>query len=403
MSRMVVLIIDNNSVTRRLHKERIEAACPQELEILTAASAEEALGSLYALRDQGRSIEMVIVSQGLTGIPGNRLLEIINAQFPAIGKILLSEHPALEEAIYAFNNSCVDRYVPLPWEAEDIKFTITTMLRQREMKRLNERLLSDLQVRNQELMAAFRNLEDARGQLERSYIQTVQSLAVALEAKDRYTSGHSQRVSRFATLIARSMAIPRDEIEVVSQVALLHDIGKIGMLDSILNKPANLTAEEREMVKSHPVVGAQILSPVKTFERHVAGIRHHHEMFDGSGYPDRLKGDEIPMSARIVSLADAFDAMTSTRPYRIGLPLAFAMQEMLKMRGKQFCPLAVDAFIRVLQSTGGGDLRTAVPQGEQKAAQAQPGEAGGTGATTSDSTVAAEEKPAAPTDQADAA
>jgi putative two-component system response regulator len=355
MSRSVVLLIDNTSTTRVLHKERIEASCPQEIEVLTAGSAEEALGSLYALRDQRRAIEMVIVSQGLPGIPGNRLLEIINAQFPTVGKVLLSATPALEEAIYAFNNSCVDRYVPLPWEAEDIKFTITSMLRQREMKRLNERLLADLQVRNQELTSALGSLEEARRELERSYIQTVQSLAVALEAKDRYTSGHSQRVARFATLIARSMGLPREEVDVVAQVALLHDIGKIGMQDSILNKPSNLTPEERDLVKSHPVVGAQILGPVRTFQRHVAGIRHHHEMFDGSGYPDGLKGEEIPLSARIVSLADAFDAMTSTRPYRIGLPLGFAMQEMVKMRGRQFCPLAVDAFIRVLQSTGVGD------------------------------------------------
>lgn len=361
MSRTVVLIIDNSSVTRRLHKERIETSCPQEIEVLTAGSAEEALGTLYALRDQGRSIGLVIVSQGLPGIPGNRLLEIINAQFPMVGKILLSDHPALEEAIYAFNNSGVDRYVPLPWGEDDITFTITTMLRQREMKRLNERLLSDLQSRNMELTTALRNLEETRHQLERSYMQTVQSLAVALEAKDRYTSGHSQRVSRFATLIARSMGLPRDEIEVVSQVALLHDIGKIGMLDAILNKPSNLTPEEREMVKSHPVVGAQILSPVKTFERHVAGIRHHHEMFDGSGYPDGLKGEAIPLSARIVSLADAFDAMTSTRPYRIGLPLTFAMQEMIKMRGRQFCPATVDAFARVLQSAAAAGLAAAPP------------------------------------------
>jgi HD-GYP domain-containing protein (c-di-GMP phosphodiesterase class II) len=149
------------------------------------------------------------------------------------------------------------------------------------------------------------------------------------------------------------------------------------MLDSILNKPSNLTQEERDLVKSHPVVGAQILSPVKTFERHVAGIRHHHEMYDGSGYPDRLKGEEIPLSARIVSLADAFDAMTSTRPYRIGLPLGFAMQEMMKMRGKQFCPLAVDAFIRVLQSTGAGE---GVAAQAAAAATANAGTAGKTGA-----------------------
>jgi putative nucleotidyltransferase with HDIG domain len=352
VSRPVIVIIDHDSPTRVLHKERIETSCPNELEVLTAGSAEEALGTLYALRDQRRPIEMVVVNQGLPGIPGSRLLEIINAQFPTIGKILLSAKPALEEAIYAFNNSCVDRYVPLPWNEEDIKFTVTTMIRQREMKRLNERLLADLQTRNLELTTALRNLEETRHQLERSYIQTVQSLAVALEAKDRYTAGHSQRVARFATLVARAMGLGREEVEVVSQVALLHDIGKIGMMDAILNKPGNLTADERELVKSHPVVGAQILSPVKTFERHVAGIRHHHEMYDGSGYPDRLKGEEIPIAARIVSLADAFDAMTSTRPYRIGLPLGFAMQEMIKMRGRQFCPQAVDAFVRVLQATG---------------------------------------------------
>jgi cyclic di-GMP phosphodiesterase len=364
VSRPVIAIIDPESSTRVLHKERIEATCTSDIEVLTAGSAEEALGTLYALRDQRRPIELVVVNQSLSGIPGSRLLEIINAQFPSVGKILLSAHPALDEAIYAFNNSCVDRYVPLPWNEEDLKFTITSMLRQREMRRLNERLLADLQTRNQELTKAFRNLEDMGHELERSYMQTVQSLAVALEAKDRYTAGHSQRVARFATLIAKSMGLGREDVEVVAQVALLHDIGKIGMMDAILNKPGNLTADERELVKSHPVVGAQILSPVKTFERHVAGIRHHHEMFDGSGYPDHLKGDEIPVSARIVSLADAFDAMTSTRPYRIGLPLGFAMQEMLKMRGKQFCPKAVDAFVRVLQATGAQDVDAAASAGD---------------------------------------
>jgi putative nucleotidyltransferase with HDIG domain len=375
VSRPVIVIIDNDSSTRILHKERIESSCPNEIEVLTAGSAEEALGTLYALRDQRRPIEMVVVNQGLSGIPGSRLLEIINAQFPMIGKILLSDRPALEEAIYAFNNSSVDRYVPLPWNDEDIKFTITTMLRQREMKRLNERLLADLQIRNQELTKAFRNLEEMGQELERSYMQTVQSLAVALEAKDRYTSGHSQRVARFATLIARSMGLGREDVEVVAQVALLHDIGKIGMMDAILNKPGNLTEEEREVVKSHPVVGAQILSPVKTFERHVAGIRHHHEMFDGGGYPDHLKGEEIPMAARIVSLADAFDAMTSTRPYRIGLPLGFAMQEMQKMRGRQFCPKTVDAFLRVLHATGVQD-GAALPAAPPSAPADAPAAAG---------------------------
>jgi putative nucleotidyltransferase with HDIG domain len=352
MIRPAMLIVDHDEVSRSHLRERIAAVSPPGMEVMAVASAEEGLGVLYALRDQNRPIELVIATQRMPGIPGGRFLEIVNAQFSTVGKILLSDKPSLDEAIYALNNAGLDKYIPTPWDPEDIKFTITALLRQREMKRLNERLLSDLQVRNQQLTAALGNLEQARNDLENSYIQTVESLAIALEAKDRYTSGHSQRVSRFARLIAKSLGLPKEEVEIVAQVALLHDIGKIGMMDKILNKPSNLTPEEREAIKSHPVVGAQILAPVATFIKHVEGIKHHHEMYDGTGYPDRLKGTDIPLSARIVCLADAFDAMTSTRPYRVGLPLEFAMQEMKKMAGRQFCPECVEAFIRVLKSKG---------------------------------------------------
>jgi putative nucleotidyltransferase with HDIG domain len=352
VSRPALVLVDHDPRSRAQLRERIAAVTPPEIEVVAAGSAEEGLGLLYSLRDQHRPIELVIAAQGMPGIPGGRFLEIVNAQFPGVGKILLSERPSLDEAIYAINNAGLDKYIPAPWEAEDVKFTITTLLRQREMKLLNERLLSDLQHRNQQLTVALGTLEQARYDLEHSYIQTIESLAVALEAKDRYTAGHSQRVARFAGLIARSLGLPKDEIDLVTQVALLHDIGKIGMMDKILNKPANLTPEERETIKAHPVVGAQILAPVGTFERHIPGIRHHHEMFDGSGYPDRLRGEAIPLPARIVTLADSFDAMTSTRPYRVGLSLEFAIQEMRKMAGRQFCPTCVEAFIRTLKSKG---------------------------------------------------
>ncbi len=350
--RPAMLIVAHDETARSQLKERIAAVSPPGMEVLAATSGEEGLGLLYALREQNRPIELVIASQGMPGIPGGRFLEIVNAQFSGVGKILLSDKPSLDEAIYAFNNAGLDKYIPTPWDPEDVKFTITALLRQREMKKLNEKLLSDLQVRNQQLTAALGNLEQARNDLEHSYIQTVESLAVALEAKDRYTSGHSQRVAKFARLIGRSMGLQNQDVEIIGQVALLHDIGKIGMLDKILNKPSNLTPEEREAIKAHPVVGAQILAPVATFAKHVEGIKHHHEMYDGTGYPDRLKGTDIPLSARIVCLADAFDAMTSTRPYRVGLPLEFAMQEMKKMAGRQFCPDCVEAFIRVLKSKG---------------------------------------------------
>ena len=352
MTRPVLLLVDHEESSRKTLRERITSACPPEIELITAGAAEEGLGILYAMRDQGRQVELAIVHQAMPGMSGVRLLEIVSQQFPAIGRILLSINPSLDEAIYAFNNAGLDKYIPLPWEAEDVKFTITTLLKQREMKRVNLQLVHDLKERNEQLTSALGNLEAARHELEHSYIQTVESLAVALEAKDRYTSGHSQRVARFSRLIARSLALPKEEIDIIGQVALLHDIGKIGMLDAILNKPANLTPEEREAIKAHPVIGAQILGPVRTFKKHIDGIKYHHEMYDGTGYPDRLKGKEIPLAARIVCLADAFDAMTSTRPYRVWMPIEFAMKEMQRMAGRQFCPDCVEAFVRVLRSTG---------------------------------------------------
>ncbi len=347
-----LVLVDHDSRSRSQLTERMQSVIPPDTQVLAGGSSEEGLGILHGLRDQDTSIELIIARHPMPGMPGTRFLEIVRAQFPTAGRILLSDHPSLEEAVYAFNNTGIDRYIPMPWDAEDVEFTITTLLSQREMKRINEQLLVDLKDRNRELTVAMGDLEQTRQDLEHSYVQTIESLAVALEAKDRYTSGHSQRVSRFAILIARSLGLPRDEVGIIGQVALLHDIGKIGMLDRILNKPTNLTPEERELVKAHPVIGSQILEPVRTFSEHIAGIKHHHEMYDGTGYPDRLRGLDIPIAARIVCLADAFDAMTSTRPYRVGLPLEFAMKEMQKMAGRQFCPDCVDAFVRVLKTSG---------------------------------------------------
>src|SRR6266581_769080 len=385
-----MLLVDHDEASRLQLKERIAAVCPPGMEVLAARSAEEGLGILYSLREQHRTIELVIAMQGMPGIPGGRFLEIVNAQFAGVGKILLSGKPSLDEAIYAINNAGLDKYIPTPWDPEDVKFTVTALLRQREMKLLNEKLLSDLQVRNQQLTAALGNLEQARHDLECSYIQTVESLAVALEAKDRYTAGHSQRVAKFARLIARSLGLPREDVDIIGQVALLHDIGKIGMMDKILNKPANLTPEEREAIKTHPVIGAQILAPVATFAKHVEGIKHHHEMYDGTGYPDRLRGEEIPIAARIVCLADAFDAMTSTRPYRIGLPLDFAVKEMQKMAGTQFCPRCVEAFVRILQSTGIADSESGEASGVGAAAVPPSGAPSGTPGAAPAASVAAD-------------
>jgi len=348
LSRSTIVLVDDDFQALEALRRLVEEAVGLEVEVATAGSSEEGLGLLYRIRNEGKQLDIVLTDQGLPGIPGTRFLEIVHSQFPGVIKILMSDHPSLEEAVYAFNNAGLDRYLAKPWEPEDLKFTVTSLLRQAAMRRTNERLLADLQKRNMELRDALKELREAKQEVENSYLSAIQSLAVALEAKDRYTAGHSQRVSRFAMMIARGLELQPAEVRLIGQIGLLHDIGKIGMDDKVLNKPGRLTKEEMEMVKTHPVIGAQILAPVHALAGHISGIKHHHESWDGSGYPDGLKGEAIPMPARIVCLADSFDAMTSTRPYRPGRTLEEAVQEMRRCAGIQFDAPCVEAFISIL-------------------------------------------------------
>jgi putative nucleotidyltransferase with HDIG domain len=179
------------------------------------------------------------------------------------------------------------------------------------------------------------------------FTETVRSLAEAVDKRDTFTSGHSQRVQKIAMDIGRVMKVSDDELEALEWGGLLHDIGKIGVPDSVLLKQDRLTREERMTMNAHPVLGAEIIAPVHRLAPEIPIIRHHHEWFNGSGYPDRLIGDEIPRLARILHVADAFEAMTAARPYRM-TPLTSeqALAELRKFGGIQFDPDVVDAFVR---------------------------------------------------------
>ena len=152
--------------------------------------------------------------------------------------------------------------------------------------------------------------------LKAQSLETISALAAAMEVKDPYTSGHSQKVTELAIAIAQKMGLPPEEVENLRMAGILHDIGKIGIPDSVLNKPARLTSAEMVMVEAHPVISAQIVGKIEALAHLVPIIRHHHEWYDGKGYPDGLKGEEIPLLARILAVADGFEAMTSERPYR---------------------------------------------------------------------------------------
>ncbi len=179
------------------------------------------------------------------------------------------------------------------------------------------------------------------------FTETVRSLAEAVDKRDAFTAGHSRRVQEIAMDIGRAMKLRDDELEALEWGGLLHDIGKIGVPDAVLLKQERLTRDERAVMNSHPVLGAEIIGPVKRLEPELPIIRHHHEWFNGSGYPDRLVGDEIPRLARILHVADAFEAMTAARPYRM-TPLTpeQALAELRKFGGIQFDPAVVEAFTR---------------------------------------------------------
>ncbi|HKA27143.1 MAG TPA: HD-GYP domain-containing protein, partial [Gaiellaceae bacterium] len=225
---------------------------------------------------------------------------------------------------------------------------------------------ASLTLRRQATSLATRTAElsDAYAVLEQDALEAVETLNATVDARDPYTAGHSQRVQEIALSVARELGVVGRDLDAIGHAGLFHDIGKLGVPDAILTKPAKLTAQEYELMKQHPSDGAEIVAKFGRLRDAVPLIRHHHERWDGRGYPDRLAADSIPLGAAIVGLADAWDAMTTDRPYHRALEPAEAQAELRRHRGTQFAPMVVDAFFRVYERSGAADrdpVRTAEP------------------------------------------
>ncbi len=186
--------------------------------------------------------------------------------------------------------------------------------------------------------------------LQKNYINIIQTLTAAIDAKDPSTRGHSARVAEYAVAIAKELNMPMESLKTIQSASYLHDVGKIGIPEHILAKPSGLTDEEFEIIKTHPAISAKILAPVHFEEPIVPIVRHHHERFAGGGYPDNIKGDLIPLEARILTLADSFDAMISSRPYRSAHTVDWAMDEIRNCSGKQFDPEIAEVFLQVIDA-----------------------------------------------------
>lgn len=193
-------------------------------------------------------------------------------------------------------------------------------------------------------------LKETNDKLERAYLETIETLRFTVEAKDNYTRGHSDRVSEYSVLLGKYLHLSEEDLHLLKVGGLFHDIGKIGVPDSILLKMSKLTDDEYSEIKNHPTIGSHILSNATIFEKAIPIVKHHHERYDGFGYPSKLAGENIPYLARITVVADSFDAMTSRRTYRDSLPIDIVKQEIEKNKGTQFDPIIADVFLDILNN-----------------------------------------------------
>ncbi len=219
-----------------------------------------------------------------------------------------------------------------------------------ELTRLQADLAHEVEVKTREVI-------NQQKKVEKMTVQIVMALSGAVDAKDTYTNGHSARVAEYSRRIAELAGFSKQEQDDIYLIGLLHDVGKIGIPDAIINKPSRLNDEEYAIIKTHPVLGEKILERIEEFPRLVTGAKYHHERFDGKGYPDGLSGENIPVEARIIAVADAYDAMSSKRAYRGVIPQQQVRAEVEKGKGTQFDPVFADIMIAMIDADTNYDLR----------------------------------------------
>ena len=210
-------------------------------------------------------------------------------------------------------------------------------------------LYLDTETKNRELLTVVKKLKTEEEKNKDAYMQLITALVTALESKSPYTEGHTRRVCEYSLLLANELNLSDEEKDRIQKGALLHDLGKIGTPDAILEKKGSLTDEEFAIIKEHEVLSAKILEPIKGFKDIIPYVIHHHESFDGSGYPHGLAGDFIPLGARIITVADVFDALTTGRSYKKAFSVKAAVEELVKMKGAKLDPILADKFIEALK------------------------------------------------------
>ena len=328
-----ILLVDDESSIRRMLKQKLTK---EGYGCFEAGNAEQALEML-----RSHPIELVILDVVMPGKTGFKLLPEIIAVYPDTAVIMATVVSDISTAVQCMKDGASD-YLVKPFNLEEVVISVERTLKMRRLKLENRDYQLNLE----------RKVREQTDHIKESFLNFLKALVLALEAKDDYTSDHSRRVSDVAVAIARSMGMPLEDIEKVRVAGLIHDIGKIGVKEAVLNKPGRLTADEYKQVKTHPQIGANILIMVVDDNQILEAVVHHHEHYDGSGYPDGLAGEQIPLGARILAVADAFDAITSSRPYRDAMSIKEATVEIQKGEGTQFDPEIADVLLRYIQTAG---------------------------------------------------
>jgi putative two-component system response regulator len=298
--------------------------------IKTASCAEDALRLI-----EGQRFDIVFLDQFLGQTRGLDLMKRMAETHDTLSFVIVTANGSADLAVQALKSGAVD-FITKPFLVTDLIKSIEYVNKKRELDREKKTLVAKLELA----------VNNKTQELNRVYTHVLSTLAQAMEQRDSGTYGHSKRVSYNARLIAAALDLGEKEREDLKTAALLHDIGKIGITDFILGKEGPLSERERNIIKSHPFKGVEILRPLKQFEHILPSILHHHENYDGSGYPEGISGERIPLHARIISVADTYDAILSTRPYRSASDHSRAISELIAFSGKQFDPDIVDAFIR---------------------------------------------------------
>ena len=325
----LILCIDDNPEVLKLMKMLL--ADEFDLELMTSAEK-----GLQFLRDKGP--DLVLCDVMMPGMDGHAFSRAVKAD-PALKHIpiiLVTARSGSEEVQMGLTAGA-DDYIAKPFDSTELKARIRSQLRLRQVE-------SELALLNRNLKMRTSDLVDQQKSL---FLSTVKSLVTAIDAKDEYTRHHSTRVTEFTVKIAAKMGFSEKELGDLELAALLHDVGKIAVPESILNKPGKLTSEEFKLIMEHPVRGQAILSPVVELKEISRIVRAHHERYDGTGYPDKLKGREIPLGARIMTIADTYDSITSERPYRKAASHRYAVKEIIACSGTQFDPEVVETFLEI--------------------------------------------------------